>query len=109
MFSFRKGDSSPNLKTQGECFDTDECAKGTHLCSDYADCHNTDGSYHCICQESYSKSFISHFRHFIFVSFDQSGYSDSADNSSPSSTELVSSGRGFICNDKDLGHSIPIL
>ncbi|XP_028415669.1 latent-transforming growth factor beta-binding protein 1-like [Dendronephthya gigantea] len=36
--------------------DVDECAKGTHQCSQKANCSNTPGSYNCQCQIGYEEN-----------------------------------------------------
>ena len=36
------------------CFsDTDECATGTHNCSDHAACNNTKGGHNCTCKKGF--------------------------------------------------------
>ncbi|CAH1243104.1 FBN2 [Branchiostoma lanceolatum] len=45
------------LQPDNSCIDIDECADGTHKCDENAkECHNTLGSYECICKEGYSLS-----------------------------------------------------
>ena len=34
--------------------DVDECLQGTHSCSAYAVCSNTNGSYNCRCKANYT-------------------------------------------------------
>lgn len=33
--------------------DFDECAEGTHKCSDNAECHNYNGTHNCSCRSGY--------------------------------------------------------
>ena len=34
--------------------DVDECQKGKHQCSKFADCSNTDGAYNCTCHTGFT-------------------------------------------------------
>lgn len=36
------------------CAEIDECSTGAHGCDVHADCINTLGSYHCVCQHGYA-------------------------------------------------------
>uniref|UniRef100_A0A915JIK0 Nidogen n=1 Tax=Romanomermis culicivorax TaxID=13658 RepID=A0A915JIK0_ROMCU len=38
---------------KGTCVDIDECSRRTHRCDSNAACHNTEGSYTCICNVGY--------------------------------------------------------
>ncbi|CAH0731671.1 unnamed protein product, partial [Brenthis ino] len=41
------------MDSLGLCFDIDECVKGTHLCDQYQNCFNTNGSHECRCKQGF--------------------------------------------------------
>ncbi|XP_067298507.1 adhesion G protein-coupled receptor E5-like [Pseudorasbora parva] len=87
---------------QMKCVDVDECGIFPSVCSDHAECVNTDGGYHCSCDQGFKESFPTGPRQDDMIQFPNDTFSGSGDLSESSSVSDMECEDIDECTDADV-------